>query len=187
MDNSSNLPNEISFDLLSNMPTRNPLQDSINSMQAKQNRLLREVQQSQREKEAESLRRHNELIEALKTAGENGAKIIIGDNANGIQIQQNAVDSLQEMDNSQTFNYEKALDVLKEVQGYVNLPQFQDTFKESSENIKKIIEETIQAVETKQEPNLIKKSLNLLNDLAIGAGGSLIASGMLALLGAIPM
>ena len=36
------------------------------------------------------------------------------------------------------------------------------------------------------DEGLIKKSLKILKDLAIGAGGSLIGSGILALLGTIP-
>ena len=48
-------------------------------------------------------------------------------------------------------------------------------------------ETTLSAVQEKQEPNLIKKSLQVLKDLTIGAGGSLIASGILALLGSLPL
>ena len=42
------------------------------------------------------------------------------------------------------------------------------------------------AVKHIQDEGLIKKSLKVLKDLTIGAGGSLIGSGILALLGTIP-
>lgn len=187
MPDFKDLSGAINFDMLKNITIRNPAQDMIDNMQRDQDRLLRSIQHSREEKEAEELRRHNELIEALKTAGENGATILIGDNANGIQIQQNSSGSSQDMINSQVFNYDKALEILKEIQGYVAFPQFQDTFKDNAENVKRIIEETIQAVESKQEPSLIKKSLNILKDVSIRVSSSLIASGILALLATIPI
>lgn len=186
MSDLKNLSGSINFDALKNFQPSYST-ELANNIQREHERSMRIIQEAREEKEAEELRRHNELIEALKTAGENGATIIVGDNANGIQIQQNSSGSSQEMVNTQIFNYDKALDVLKEIQGYVGFPQFQETFKENTENMQSIIEETIRAVEIKQEPSLIKKSLSILRDLAIEAGGSLIASGILALLATIPM
>ena len=61
----------------------------IDSIQRSKEESLRAVQEAREAKEAEELRRHNELVAALKEAGEKGATIVIGDNANGIQIQQN--------------------------------------------------------------------------------------------------
>lgn len=179
----SNVP--INQDFLENIITANPFQDQMAHFQHEEDARLREIQRCSEEKEAEELRRHNEMIEALKTAGENGATIVIGDNANGIQIQQKSYGTSQSMTNSQAFNYEKASEVLKEIHDYIDFPQFQTTFKDNSNNVKEIIEETIKAVEERKEPNLIQKSLHVLKDLAIGAGGSLIASGMLALLATI--
>ena len=54
-------------------------------------------------------------------------------------------------------------------------------------DIKNIIQNTIDALDKKEDEGLIKKSLKVLKDLAIGAGGSLIGSGILALLGTIPL
>ena len=92
---------------------------------------------------------------------------------------------MQEMTNSQTFNYDKALEVLKEIKEYIDFPQFQTTFKENSDNVKAIIEDTIKAVENKEDVGIVKKSLRILKDLAVGASGSLIASGIIALLGTL--
>ncbi len=176
---------KINSNILDNLPRINPIQDQMAHFQREQDELIQNITQTREKKETEELRRHNELIAALKSAGENGATILIGDNANGIQIQQNSSNSSQEMLNSVSFDYEKVLKVLKEVQEYTDLPQFETTFSNNTENAKTIIKDTIEAVEQKQNPTLIQKSLRLLKDLATGATGSLISSGILALLGTI--
>ena len=178
---------KFSLDLTRTMQHVNPIQDHMARMQREQEQTIRSIQKAKEEKEAEELRRHNELVAALKEAGEKGATIVIGDNANGIQIQQNSDGAMQEMTNSQTFNYDKALEVLKEIKEYIDFPQFQTTFKENSENVKAIIEDTIKAVENKEDVGIVKKSLRILKDLAVGASGSLIASGIIALLGTLPL
>ena len=178
---------KFSLDLTKTMQHVNPIQDHMARMQRGQEQTIRSIQKAKEEKEAEELRRHNELVAALKEAGEKGATIVIGDNANGIQIQQNSDGAMQEMTNSQTFNYDKALEVLKEIKEYIDFPQFQTTFKENSENVKAIIEDTIQAAENKEDVGIVKKSLRILKDLAVGASGSLIASGIIALLGTLPL
>ena len=178
---------KFSLDLTKNMQYVNPVQDQMARIQREQEQTIRSIQKAREEKEAEELRRHNEIVAALKEAGEKGATIVIGDNANGIQIQQNSDGAMQEMTNSQTFNYDKALEVLKEIKEYIDFPQFQTTFKENSENVKAIIEDTIKAVENKEDVGIVKKSLRILKDLAVGARGSLIASGIIALLGTLPL
>lgn len=132
---------KFSLDLTKTMQYVNPVQDQMARIQREQEQTIRSIQKAREEKEAEELRRHNEIVAALKEAGEKGATIVIGDNANGIQIQQNSDGAMQEMTNSQTFNYDKALEVLKEIKEYIDFPQFQTTFKENSENVKAIIED----------------------------------------------
>lgn len=178
---------KFSLDLTKTMQYVNPVQDQMARIQREQEQTIRSIQKAREEKEAEKLRRHNEIVAALKEAGEKEATIVIGDNANGIQIQQNSDGAMQEMTNSQTFNYDKALEVLKEIKEYIDFPQFQTTFKENSENVKAIIEDTIKAVENKEDVGIVKKSLRILKDLAVGASGSLIASGIIALLGTLPL
>ena len=178
---------KFSLDLTKTMQYVNPVQDQMARIQREQEQTIRSIQKAREEKEDEELRRHNEIVAALKEAGEKGATIVIGDNANGIQIQQNSDGAMQEMTNSQTFNYDKALEVLKEIKEYIDFPQFQTTFKENSENVKAIIEDTIKAVENKEDVGIVKKSLRILKDLAVGASGSLIASGIIALLGTLPL
>ena len=178
---------KFSLDLTKTMQYVNPIQDHMTRMQREQEETIRSIQKARDEKEAEELRLHNELVAALKEAGETGATIVICDNANGIQIQQNSDGSTQKMTNSQTFNYDKALEVLKEIKEYIDFPQFQATFGENSDNVKAIIEETIEAVESRSDEGIIKKSLRTLRELAIGTSGSLIASGIIALLGTLPL
>ena len=161
--------------------------DMISSIQRSQEESLRAVQKAGEAKEAEELRRHNELVAALKEDGEKGATIVIGNNANGIQIQQNSARAQQKMENEQTFNHEKASEVLKEISTYFEFPQFQQTFGDNTENVKSIIQNTIDALNKKEDEGPIKKSLKVLKDLATGAGGSLIGSGILALLGTVPL
>lgn len=166
---------------------RSPMQDTIDKMNRESQDTIRAIEATRRAKDAEELRRHNELVEALKEAGEKGATIIVGDNANGIQIQQNSAGATQTMKNSQGLDYEKTMSVLKEISSYFDYPQFHQTYGENSDNVKRVVEDTMAAVENKEDEGLIKKSLHLLKDLTVGAAGSLIASGILALLGTLPL
>lgn len=151
--------------------TQRELQETIDS-----------IHEAREEKEREELRRHNELVATLKTAGENGATIIIGDNAHGVQIQQNSNHSYQKFTNSETFDYNKVSEILNGIKEYTTLSQFEDTFKENSNNVKELIEDTLKEVDSMGDIGLIKKSLLVLKDITIGATGSLIATGILALL-----
>jgi hypothetical protein len=156
-------------------------------MQEEQNRTLAAIDETRREREAEELRRHNELVEAIRQAGESGATIVIGDNAGDIQIQQNTANSSQNMDKSSELDYEQVIAILNEIKEYFDFPKFEETFKENTDSVKQVVEDTITACQNQEEEGLIKKSLRVLKELAIGATGSLIASGMLALLGQIPI
>lgn len=182
MNNNNFKDIKINSDILKNVKFNNPINNITNDSIIRHEELVRNIEETRRNKDAESLRRHEELIAALKTAGENGATIVIGDNANGIQIQQNSDGSVQSMENQQMFNYKKAHEILKEIEGYFTFPQFEETFKDNNDIVKKIVEETINAVENKSDPSLIKKSLSVLKDLAIGASGSLIANGIVGLI-----
>ena len=66
--------------------------------------------------------------------GEKGATIVIGDNANGIQIQQNSAHSSQTMTNSQGLDYEKVKSVLEEIKSYFNYPQFEQIYGDNADN-----------------------------------------------------
>lgn len=182
MDDFKNIPFDFNDIPLSKAEFINPAKVAMENYERQEREVFEQIQMNKEEKEEEELRRHNELINALKAAGKNGAKIIIGDNANDVQIQQNATNSNQSFTNTQTFDYEKALDVLKKIKGCFSYPQFSIDFAENSEVFKQLVERTISSVEKKEEPTLIKKSLGVLKDLSLKAGGSLLATGILGLL-----
>lgn len=168
--------------LMSSIKLNNPINDSIQNTIRQAEQISRDIESSRRAKNEEDLRRHNELVEALKSAGENGATIVVGDNNNGIQIQQKAINSEQHIVNSVSFDYVKAKQVLEEIKEYFDFPKFDESFGENSENIKQVVEDAINAIEHKEDPSLIKKSLNLIKEFAIGVSGSLVASGIVALI-----
>lgn len=170
------------LDVMANF--RNPLEDVVKDAQRKQMQQIAAVEAARIEKEKEERRRHEELVEAIRSSS---GGITIGDNARDIQIQQNASNSSQSMTIQTEFDYEKVAKALAEIKSYTDTPQFNSTYGENADNVKALIEETLAAVQEKQEPGLIKKSLQVLKDLTIGASGSLIASGILALLGSLPL
>lgn len=178
----SNQKNDLNLDAMANF--RNPLEDIIKDAQRTQMQQLAAVEAARLKKEKEEKRRHDELVDALRNSSGN---ITIGDNATDIQIQQNSSFSSQNMTVQNDFDYEKVATTLREIQSYIEYPQFTDTYGANSDNVKQLIEDTLSAVQEKQEPNLIKKSLKVLKDLTIGAGGSLIATGILSLLGNLPL
>lgn len=163
---------------------RNPLQDMIDDANRKQRQQIAAVEAMHREKKKEEQRKHDEILEAIRSSSSN---INIGDNATGIQIQQNSSNSSQNMTIKTGFDYEQIAKALKDIQSYTELPQFNSAYGENADHVKALINETLLAVQEKQAPSLIKKSLQVLKDLTIGAGGSLIASGILALLGNLPL
>ena len=67
------------------------------------------------------------------------------------------------------------------------MPKFKETFKDNTDNVVSLIDGSIEAAKSEENSGLIKKSLNIIKDLAVGASGSLIASGILALLQTLPL
>lgn len=164
-----------------------PTLDFISDMQREQDNAMRALEATRRAKEQEELRRHNELVSALREAGEKGATIIIGDHAGDIQIQQNSAGAKQKMEKHEGLDYEQVLGVLTEIKEYFAFSQFEKTFGENTKNIKAVIESTIEAVNSKEDEGLIKKSLRIIRDIAVNAAGGVIASGIIALLGSLPI
>lgn len=155
----------------------------MDSIQRQQEKMFRAVKNARTAKEEEELRRHKEIITALKETGEKGATIVIGDNANAIQIQQNSAGALQQMENKQKLDYQKAYEILDEIKSYFDFPQFENTFGNNTENIKQLVLDTMDAIKKGEDEGIIKKSLHLIRELVVGTTGSMIASGILALLG----
>ena len=176
---------KLNNDILNNIKSINSFNHVASRVQKDHEKTIQAINKSRETKEQEELRRHNELVTAMKNAAENGATIVIGDNANGIQIQQNSDNAQQFMTNSQEFDYDKTFDILNEIKEYFEYPQFERTFQDKTDFVKQLVEEIVEAVKSKENPSLIKKSLTLLKDLTIGAGSSLIATGILGLLKSI--
>ena len=176
------------FDLSSTINSASSIQNQIEEANRRRIREIEQIQQQRRNeelrKEEEANRKHEELIAVLKEAGD---RIIVGDNANGVQIQHNSSGATQTMNYIQEFDYEKARSILLEIKEYTEFSKFSDTFGSNAENVKAIIDSTIEAINNKDDEGIIKKSLRVLKDLAVGAGSSLIASGIIALLETLPL
>lgn len=125
-------------------------QSAIDDMNKRTQQITADLTRAREERDAEELRRHNELVSALKEAGEKGATIVIGDNATGIQIQQNSTGASQNITNTVGLDYVQTLKVLEEIKGYFDFPKFQETFGENTDNIKAVVEETIKATQKKK-------------------------------------
>lgn len=147
---------------------------SISTAVSKEN-VLFEIEKAREEKEA---RRHKELLEALKEVAKNSG-ISIGDNASNIQIQQGTAGSSQTINNTeQTFDYEKAAKIIKDIASYIQYPQFAETFGVNAETAKEMIQSMAVSIERKEDQKLIKKLATGLKNLAIGVTENLIASGI---------
>ncbi len=169
-------------DLLKTVDINNCTSHIMIESQKRNDELVKQIQISKQRKEEVDRQKHNEVISAIKEAGKNGATINIGDNTHDFQIQQNTSNSNQIFNNTQTFDYEKAYGVLKDIKSFFDYPHFNSTFADNSDIVKQIVESTIEAIEKKDDSTLIKKSLHILKDLAIGASSSLIATGIIGLL-----
>lgn len=162
-------------------PTIGP--DILENLRKQNEEVARYAEEAYQEK----LRRHNELIDSIKEAGKQGATIIVGDNAGEIQIQQNSAGASQTLVRSQIFNYEQAAAILREIVGFFDYPQFDQAFGERAEATKVLVLNTLKSVSEKENESLVKKSLRILRDLAIGATGSVIGAGIYALIAQLPL
>jgi len=172
---------------MSTVKVIDPLQQTYNQMQERNNESMRIVVENNKNKEVEKLkekeeelRRYNELMEELRNSKSSTIVNNIGDHATGVQIQQGTQNSTQTFSFNQEFNYEKASEVLNGIKEYFDEPKFYSTFNDKADEIKQIVNQTSELVERKENPTIIKKSLDMLYGLAIGVSGSLIASGIAA-------
>lgn len=110
------------------------------------------------------------------STGSNSFSInLTGASISNIQIQQGTTNSSQISKSSKGFNYDAVSEFLNQIKKY-DLSKME--FGENSGKIQEVIEETERAVECQAHPSTIKRLLHTLRDLAIGATGSLIASGI---------
>lgn len=112
-------------------------------------------------------------------------QVTIGNHATGIQIQQATVGSTQQQTIATEFDYSKFEEVVSEIKGYLDNPKFIAAFGENVSKVRDAIECSEYMVKERKDPSIIKKTLTIVKDVAVGITGSLIASGILSLLASI--
>lgn len=118
------------------------------------------------------------LEDYMKNTPEN--KINIVGNVSGSQIQQGNTNSSQTMIIESQFNYDKILEGLIKIQEIYKSNIFDEAFGTNAEKVRQVIDETVRMVKAKEEPGVIKKSLQFLIDIASKVGGNVIATGILS-------
>lgn len=101
----------------------------------------------------------------------------------GVQIQQGTVNSSQSQSVNQGFNYDEVAEIIQKIKKYDSF--FDDEFGENALEMRNKIGEIENLVQKKENPSRIKILLNDVKNLSIGAAGSLIASGIVTLLGSM--
>jgi len=175
---------EFDRELLNNIDITSKLKDDIKEIDDERNRIFQQVLKNTEEKKNEDLYWRKKLIESV---ADNSSIVFEGDINSPVSIQHKTINSSQEISNSQTFDYKAVLDVMKQIKTHFGSQQFNEAFGENSDMIKEIVENVISLSNEKTEPSLIKKSLDLLKQVAIGTGSSLIATGILGLLSTLPI
>ena len=95
------------------------------------------------------------------------------------QIQIDTNNSKQQMSINTKFSYEKVGKAIDEIERYLSDETLVDKFGETLlSQIKDTVSDTKQDIEQRAEPSLIKRNLHKIYDLAMGVGGSLIATGI---------
>ena len=148
---------------------------------------MREVMRSIEEGRTESKEEFKEmLVEALQKAGVNSGSITISGSEGDIQIQINSDNSSQIIDKSQPLDYSQVIKIMSEIREYFNYSQFEETYGDQTENMKNLVESTIQACKSGEDEGLIKKTLSTIKTITLGVGSSLLAQGILSLLTMLP-
>ena len=107
-------------------------------------------------------------------------KINIVGNVSSSQIQQGNINSGQTIVTETQFHYEEVLDCLKKIQEIYKKSIFDETFGPNTERVRQVIDETVRMVNAKEEPGVIRKSLQFLIDLASNVGSNVIGTGILS-------
>lgn len=101
-------------------------------------------------------------------------------NVTGVQIQQGTVNSSQTQTVTQDFDYGEIEEIIKNIKKYDEMfdAEFGDMASELRERVAKIEE----LIEKRENPSKIKMLLSELKNIAVGVTGSLIATGIAALI-----
>jgi len=111
----------------------------------------------------------------------------ISGSVTGTQIQQGSINSSQTMSVENDFDYEKVITALDKIQRIFRSVDFQEDFGEYTEEIKKVVTETIEMVQKQEEHTKIKKALTTIKDIAMRVTSSVIASGIIEMIKQLPI
>ncbi len=107
----------------------------------------------------------------------------IEQSAKGIQIQQNVSNSIQKQKINDSFDHEKALEVLDIILCFE--PMFEKTYGCEKGRVLSLLNGAKQATQNKEKSSKIKNILNDIKDISLGVTSSLIATEILSLLSRI--
>lgn len=101
-------------------------------------------------------------------------------NVTGIQIQQGTTGSTQEQTVSPELDYTAIQNIIEQIRKYDSM--IDSEFGDKASEIRDKVDELSRLVEKKDNPDKIKAIVGDIKNLVMGVSGSLIASGILALL-----
>ena len=99
-------------------------------------------------------------------------------NVTGVQIQQGTINSSQNQNITQDFDFDAVSDVIKNIKNYDAM--FESEFGDDAAELRNKLDEIERLIKNKENPSKIKALLLELKNLAVGVTGSLIASGIAA-------
>ena len=95
---------------------------------------------------------------------------------NGLQIQQGTVNSTQNQMIDQGLKYDDIQKIIDQINKYDSL--IETEFGEKASELRDLIVELKDQIEKRDNPRLIRRILEDIKSIALGVGGSLIASGI---------
>ena len=152
------------------------------------NETIRAVNETHEEREAEQLRRHEELVGAINKLNNTiketvvealkmGASVNIDSNTGIVNLTMNSQNVQQQAtQTNKALDYEVAEATLEEISEFLELPKFQKDFGEKANEIKELIEELREDVKQRSDQGVVKRGFEKLKELTTGVEGSLIAT-----------
>ena len=125
------------------------------------------------------------LEDYMKNISENNLNIV--GHVSGSQIQQGNINSSQTIITETKFNYEEILYGLKKIKEIDQTRFFNETFGSDAEKFRQSVDETIRMVKDKEEPGVIKKSMQFLIDIASKVSSNVIATGITSIIKELPI
>lgn len=146
------------------------------------------VQRAREEKEAEELRRHEELVESVheikQTMKETvlealkiGANVNIDSNSGSINISMNSTNVEQHAVQDVGVDFEAVQSMISGIEKYFGIPELVAELGDKADVVAESLAEIKKGIE-KKDSGFIKRALNKLKELALGIESSLIATGI---------